>query len=350
MYTPSVQAMNRKTIKSPQGCVVLLCVIALIAFTWAIYEKYQIGITELQKQINPAFRQAINEELDSRFGRCEKVYIFKKGEDVALRDHPSEGISQNYRSNPSQDNILHGSLEQQAKQTHLLRSEPISADSLNAYFNKTMSRMGITVSTQVIIKNLETHIMHVSKNIGPHTIYPYSSDALLIDTEKTIQVQAFVYFPVGIKLLHSGWSRFTKWVFFTFACILLALLIYFYKFFYSKFFEKRREKASIRIINRKEGIYQIGDIVLCTNQQSIFFNKEKMKISARSMQLLETMILDDNHILSKDFAYKGAKNENTLNSENNLQVAIKRLRTTLSIDPRIEIKTIRNTGYQLLTK
>lgn len=344
--------MNRKTIKSPRGCIAILYTIALIVFVWAIYDKYHTGISELRKQINPAFRQAVSEELEARFERCNDVFVFKRGKDTTLVGAQPTGNPADYPIKAlEKGQVLHGNFEQQVKQLHLHKNHPISADSLNTYFSKIMRRMGIKVQTKVEIKNLETQKTMVSGNDSTNlAIYPYSSETYVIDHHKRTQVQGFVDFPVEIALLHGGWPQFIRWTLFSILCILIAVLISYRKFISKRLFNQDEEDPFIRIINRKEGVYQIADIVLSTKQQAIFYKKEKMKISAQSMLLLETMILDEKHLLSKDFAYTGFKSENVLSSENNLQVAIKRLRNVLSIDPRIKIKTIRNVGYQLTAK
>lgn len=326
----------------------LLCIIALTVFVRAMYDKYQTGISELRKQLDPAFRQAINEELESRFGRCNEVFIYRKGENLTSGDAQLTSLSENNSPNKlPKGQVLLGSFEQQFKQYHLRQNHPICADSLNFYLTQIMKRMGIKVQTKVEIKNQETSKTQVSKSKRTDLVYPYASEVYLIDSNQQIQVQAFADFPTEMAFLYDGWPRFIRRTLFSMTCLLLAVLILCRRLIAKKVFNQEEEIPLIRILNQKEGLYQIADLVLSTRQQAIFYKKEKIRISARSMFLLETMILNEKHILPKDFAYTGFKNENVLSSENNLQVAIKRLRNILAVDPRVKINTLRNVGYQL---
>lgn len=319
-----------------QGSIAILCALAFALFAGLLYTKYQTGTTELQQQIDPTFRTAINEELESRFSRSSEVFIYSKGTPTDPGNDIYAHI-QEYQTDTlrKEDAVIYGDFEQLIKQYHLKKLQPLSADSLNFYFNKSMRRMGMNVHTEVEITQLSTQTTTASGKSFNRSNYSYHSEPLIIDVKHEMQVQGFAKFPLLVILLHGEWNAID----FLGIGILLGIFTGI-GFILSRLHLEKKQK-NVRTL-------RIGNLTFDVVRRKLYSNSEEVEVRAQLAKLIVLFLEAPEHLLTKEEIKLHFWPKSTYQTDSKMHNLIASLRTLCKMDPSIRIESISQKGYQLI--
>lgn len=106
----------------------------------------------------------------------------------------------------------------------------------------------------------------------------------------------------------------------------------------------RRVGANIRNI---DGCYTIGEYILDTATKVLWHDKQTFKLTERECKILGALCAYRGKVLPKQLLLNHVWKHDSLFSKRSLDVYIYHLRQYLSYDTRIQITTVRSTGYLL---
>lgn len=107
----------------------------------------------------------------------------------------------------------------------------------------------------------------------------------------------------------------------------------------------RRGKGSI-----SDDIISIGNVSLNTNDASLTVGERKENLTKKEANLLETLMRNKDHVLSKDYILDKVWGIDSYAIDNSVEIYIHYLRKKLSSDADIKIVTNRGLGYSLKEK
>lgn len=107
----------------------------------------------------------------------------------------------------------------------------------------------------------------------------------------------------------------------------------------------RRGKGSI-----SDDIISIGNVSLNTNDASLTVGERKENLTKKEANLLETLMRNKDHVLSKDYILDKVWGIDSYAIDNSVEIYIHYLRKKLSSDADIKIVTKRGLGYSLKEK
>lgn len=107
----------------------------------------------------------------------------------------------------------------------------------------------------------------------------------------------------------------------------------------------RRGKGSI-----SDNIISIGNVSLNTNDASLTVGERKENLTKKEANLLETLMRNKDHVLSKDYILDKVWGIDSYAIDNSVEIYIHYLRKKLSSDADIKIVTNRGLGYSLKEK
>lgn len=90
-----------------------------------------------------------------------------------------------------------------------------------------------------------------------------------------------------------------------------------------------------------------GDLVLDTDKCVLIKNGESMDLTSVEFKIMELLMKHPGKVFTKQQIYEYAWGEDYFVADNNIMVAISKLRTKLDEDPSRYIKTLRGLGYRL---
>ncbi|MGN8913058.1 response regulator transcription factor [Anaerofustis butyriciformans] len=107
----------------------------------------------------------------------------------------------------------------------------------------------------------------------------------------------------------------------------------------------RRGKGSI-----SDNIISIGNVSLNTNDASLTVGERKENLTKKEANLLETLMRNKDHVLSKDYILDKVWGIDSYAIDNSVEIYIHYLRKKLSSDADVKIVTNRGLGYSLKEK
>lgn len=95
-------------------------------------------------------------------------------------------------------------------------------------------------------------------------------------------------------------------------------------------------------------IYEIGKFVFNAKLRTLTIGDEERKLSPKEAQLLELLAVNPNELISREMALKKIWGSDDYFTARSMDVYITKLRKFLSEDPRLNIKNIHGSGFQLI--
>ena len=97
-------------------------------------------------------------------------------------------------------------------------------------------------------------------------------------------------------------------------------------------------------------IIEAGDLTLDVDKCYLTKNGEPVELTSVEFKIMELLMKNPNRVFTKQQIYEYAWGEDFIVADNNIMVAISKLRTKLDDDPSRYIKTLRGLGYRLETR
>ena len=113
-----------------------------------------------------------------------------------------------------------------------------------------------------------------------------------------------------------------------------------------------RVKAALRRVSdspaneSKEEIIEIGDLQLDVGKCYLSKAGEPIELTSVEFKIMELLMKNPNRVFTKQQIYEYAWGEDFIIADNNIMVAISKLRSKLDDDPSKYIKTLRGLGYR----
>ncbi|NTV84925.1 MAG: winged helix-turn-helix transcriptional regulator, partial [Bacteroidales bacterium] len=95
-------------------------------------------------------------------------------------------------------------------------------------------------------------------------------------------------------------------------------------------------------------IYEIGKFIFNARLRTLTIGDDEKKLSPKEAQLLELLALNPNALISREVALKKIWGNDDYFTARSMDVYITKLRKFLSEDPRLNIKNIHGSGFQLI--
>lgn len=95
-------------------------------------------------------------------------------------------------------------------------------------------------------------------------------------------------------------------------------------------------------------IYEIGKFIFNSRLRTLSIGDEERKLSPKEAQLLELLAVNPNELISREMALKKIWGSDDYFTARSMDVYITKLRKFLSEDPRLNIKNIHGSGFQLI--
>ena len=94
-------------------------------------------------------------------------------------------------------------------------------------------------------------------------------------------------------------------------------------------------------------VLEAGDLTLDIDKCYLAKNGEPIELTSVEFKIMELLMRNPNRVFTKQQIYEYAWGEDFIVADNNIMVAISKLRTKLDEDPSRYIKTLRGLGYRL---
>ncbi len=95
-------------------------------------------------------------------------------------------------------------------------------------------------------------------------------------------------------------------------------------------------------------VFEIGKFVLNSKLRTLTCGNDEKKLSPKEAQLLELLAVNPNAFVSREMALKKIWGSDDYFTARSMDVYITKLRKFLSDDPRLNIKNIHGSGFQLI--
>ncbi|HQH25671.1 MAG TPA: response regulator transcription factor [Bacteroidales bacterium] len=100
--------------------------------------------------------------------------------------------------------------------------------------------------------------------------------------------------------------------------------------------------------NGTKDIYELGKFTFNSKLRTLTTEDEEKKLSPKEAQLLELLAVNQNALISRETALKKIWGNDDYFTARSMDVYITKLRKILSEDPRLNIKNIHGSGFQLI--
>lgn len=110
----------------------------------------------------------------------------------------------------------------------------------------------------------------------------------------------------------------------------------------------KRLSISPKVKSSPKALPTIGKYTFDTEKNCLYFNSEKIKLTAKEFGILTLLYKDRNHLVSKEELTQKLWGETDFFSSRSLDVFITKLRKYLSKDDAVKIVTIRGEGLKLV--
>lgn len=95
-------------------------------------------------------------------------------------------------------------------------------------------------------------------------------------------------------------------------------------------------------------IYEIGRFIFNARLRTLIIDNTESKLSPKEGQLLEMLAMAPNSLVNREAALKKIWGSDDYFTARSMDVYVTKLRKYLSVDPRINLKNIHGTGFQLI--
>ena len=102
-----------------------------------------------------------------------------------------------------------------------------------------------------------------------------------------------------------------------------------------------------RVYSSSNDEFKISDTVLNFNTLELIYGKDREKLTLKEAQLLKFMILNKNKVLAREDILTEIWGEDDYFLGRSMDVFISRIRKYISADKKIDIRTVRGTGFIL---
>jgi len=107
------------------------------------------------------------------------------------------------------------------------------------------------------------------------------------------------------------------------------------------------KRAKMFSNKRNEYRVYIGNMIFDTDKQYLHYENEKYKLSARESRILHKLYINKGYVVKRDELLEEIWGINNFFTSRSLDVFVNSLRKRLSLDPKINIETIRGKGLVL---
>jgi DNA-binding response OmpR family regulator len=94
--------------------------------------------------------------------------------------------------------------------------------------------------------------------------------------------------------------------------------------------------------------YEIGQLLFYPKRQVLQFKSQQTELSFKESELLKLLILHRDQILNRQTALRQIWGDDSIYNARSMDVFMTKLRKLLSLDPSVQILTIRGIGYKLV--
>ncbi|MCR4688382.1 MAG: response regulator transcription factor [Saccharofermentans sp.] len=117
-----------------------------------------------------------------------------------------------------------------------------------------------------------------------------------------------------------------------------------------KAFMRRYYDLGSGISDKKEEIIKVRDLELDKDKCSLVKAGDTIELTSVEFKMMELFMTNPGKVFTKQQIYEYAWEDDFFASDNNIMVAVSKLRTKLDEDPNKYIKTMRGLGYRLESK
>ena len=98
---------------------------------------------------------------------------------------------------------------------------------------------------------------------------------------------------------------------------------------------------------KKEGLLSLRDLKLDRDACILYRGDNKIELTSTELKMMELFMDNPGKVFTKEKIYEYAWGDNYVVADNNIMVAISKLRSKLDDDPSAYIKTVRGLGYRI---
>lgn len=98
---------------------------------------------------------------------------------------------------------------------------------------------------------------------------------------------------------------------------------------------------------KKEGLLSLRDLKLDRDACILYRGDNKIELTSTELKMMELFMENPGKVFTKEKIYEYAWGDNYVVADNNIMVAISKLRSKLDDDPSAYIKTVRGLGYRI---
>ncbi len=98
---------------------------------------------------------------------------------------------------------------------------------------------------------------------------------------------------------------------------------------------------------KKEGLLSLRDLKLDRDACILYRGENKIELTSTELKMMELFMENPGKVFTKEKIYEYAWGDNYVVADNNIMVAISKLRSKLDDNPSAYIKTVRGLGYRI---
>jgi DNA-binding response OmpR family regulator len=98
---------------------------------------------------------------------------------------------------------------------------------------------------------------------------------------------------------------------------------------------------------KKEGLLSLRDLKLDRDACILYRSENKIELTSTELKMMELFMENPGKVFTKEKIYEYAWGDNYVVADNNIMVAISKLRSKLDDNPSAYIKTVRGLGYRI---
>ena len=98
---------------------------------------------------------------------------------------------------------------------------------------------------------------------------------------------------------------------------------------------------------KKEGLLSLRDLKLDRDACILYRGENKIELTSTELKMMELFMENPGKVFTKEKIYEYAWGDNYVVADNNIMVAISKLRSKLDDDPSAYITTVRGLGYRI---
>lgn len=305
-----------------------LIIIGWISIVLLLYLLFQNGKENIQMQMEPTLREAINIDYYKRLNK--KLVVHRPlGRKIKGSRIKTEKGTETIIFKDSLDEYI---AEQLINQYVLAKCYPINPDKFNNIFSSIIKNNKIAKKTGIIYCFNGRKQYSNGDSISPQSAI--LTHPQIIDVKETVSVQAWVDCSWITIFQNTTLKALCSTISYSIVLLLVSILLYVYK--------DRKED----IIEYGENI-EIGDLLLQKDMQRIYIKGEMCPIRRADFKLLLLFVQAPNHFLTRE-DIKNAFWPKEDNSDNKIYSHISTLKSSLKDFPKYQIIRETGRGYRLI--